>query len=63
MSRAWKGRFRGDSLRNRARLATVSCTQAARAGLSKVFSLSPHGERVGVRGGLAGNHIKRGQRF
>ncbi|SOZ22872.1 hypothetical protein CBM2623_A20050 [Cupriavidus taiwanensis] len=28
-----------------------------------MFSLSPHGERAGVRGGLAGNHMKRGQRF
>ncbi|SPD41470.1 protein of unknown function [Cupriavidus taiwanensis] len=28
-----------------------------------MFSLSPHGERVGVRGGLARHHIKRGHRF
>ncbi|SOY42014.1 hypothetical protein CBM2586_A11567 [Cupriavidus phytorum] len=28
-----------------------------------MFSLSPHGERVGVRGGLARNHVKRGQWF
>ncbi|SOZ35487.1 hypothetical protein CBM2605_A180098 [Cupriavidus neocaledonicus] len=28
-----------------------------------MFSLSPHGERAGVRGGLAGRHIKQGQRF
>ncbi|SOY78555.1 hypothetical protein CBM2599_A10153 [Cupriavidus taiwanensis] len=36
--------------------------QSRRASLRKVFSLSPHGERVGVRGGLARIHIKRSLR-
>ncbi|SOZ36500.1 hypothetical protein CBM2605_A280091 [Cupriavidus neocaledonicus] len=49
--------------KNEIEASGVGCSQAARAGPSKVFSLSPHGERVGVRGGLARCHIKRSLRF
>ncbi|SCU77040.1 hypothetical protein CNECB9_3560008 [Cupriavidus necator] len=55
----------GDSLNptNPKEESGFGCTKAAGASLSKVFSLSPQGERVGVRGGLARSHIKRSQRF
>ncbi|SOY41244.1 hypothetical protein CBM2587_A10212 [Cupriavidus taiwanensis] len=60
--RRWGIARRGEEHSEASEESGFGCPQTARTCLSKVFSLSPHGERAGVRGGLTRNHIKQGQR-